>query len=333
MSTIPSLSMSVAIATYNGAKYIQEQIDSILAQTHLPDEIVICDDASTDTTVAQLAAYQQKFPGLFRIYRNETNLGHIHNFEKAISLCQGEIIALSDQDDAWLPHKLARMVDVFQRNPQCGLVFSDAEVTNQDLQPKHFTVYSRYIKPDLRPGKTVQSFAHKIHLLGCTSAFRTKYLPYLLPITSNAWGHDHWIVFVLSVISQLCIIDEPLMLYRRHTGHAGNAGAWEENLVQIAARKYKNLSKPDCELSRQKWQDMLQHLLLLRKQNSASIPIQTLEDAITQVRASIAFAEHRMAMRQKMPLLRLLPALHLFTRGDYTKHSAGIKTLVRDLIV
>ena len=97
--------ISIAMATYNGDKYIKEQIDSILNQTIQDFEIVICDDCSTDGTVRILHEYA-KNDKRFHIYQNEDNLGFKKNFEKAITLCQGEYIALSDQDDIWMPNHL-----------------------------------------------------------------------------------------------------------------------------------------------------------------------------------------------------------------------------------
>src|SRR4051794_22329155 len=111
MSWRPSI--SVALATYNGMKYVSQQIESIMAQSYLPDEIIVCDDASSDATVEQLHLNQQQFPDRLRIYRNDVNLGYALNFEKAISLCKGEIIVPCDQDDSWLSYKLERIVGVF----------------------------------------------------------------------------------------------------------------------------------------------------------------------------------------------------------------------------
>src|SRR5574344_2136916 len=98
--------ISLALPTYNGEKYLREQLDSIFNQTMVPEEIVVVDDRSTDSTIQILEEYKQKY-GL-KYYINEQNLGYNKNFEKAITLCQGDYIALCDQDDVWLPEKIEK---------------------------------------------------------------------------------------------------------------------------------------------------------------------------------------------------------------------------------
>ena len=329
MSSRPTV--SVALATYNGARYISEQLESIFAQTLLPDEVVICDDASSDTTATQLALFQKRFPDRLRVYHNETNLGFTRNFEKAISFCTGEIIILSDQDDFWLPHKVERLVDILQQNPQTGLVFSDAEIADQSLNRKGFTVYSRHPKPDLRVEKVLQSFVRPIKLLGCTCAFRTKYLPYLLPISSR-WGHDHWIGFILAVISNLEMIDEPLMLYRRHDKNAGDTTAWDGNPMSFTKRKMQNLSKAHCENDYHGWDDMLQHLYRLQEIKPKGISAGAIERALHIVKPRLAFAQYRLSMRNKPRVLRFFPALYLYRNGDYSRYTRGSRTFFKDLV-
>src|SRR5258708_37621369 len=101
--------LSVAMCTYNGARFLPEQLESIAAQTKLPDELVVCDDRSTDGSVEIIRSFAQRAPFEIRLDINANNLGSTKNFEKAIGLCQGEIIALADQDDVWCPQKLSRI--------------------------------------------------------------------------------------------------------------------------------------------------------------------------------------------------------------------------------
>lgn len=111
--------ISIAMATYNGEKYLREQLDSILAQTVQDFELVVCDDCSTDSTVRILEEYVEK-DARIKIFCNEQNLGFVKNFEKAISLCQGECIALSDQDDVWLPEHLQVLLENIGEKDLCG---------------------------------------------------------------------------------------------------------------------------------------------------------------------------------------------------------------------
>ena len=100
------MKVSIALATYNGAKYLKQQLDSFQAQTCLPDELVVCDDCSKDNTVEILEEFKETASFIVIIIQNESNLGYTGNFEKAISLCSGNLIFISDQDDVWFNNKI-----------------------------------------------------------------------------------------------------------------------------------------------------------------------------------------------------------------------------------
>ena len=103
------MTKSVALCTYNGEKYLKEQLDSILSQEIPVDEIVICDDCSTDETTLIIKEYESQFPNVFCVFINAENLGYVRNFEKALSFCTGEIIFLCDQDDLWRKDKTQKI--------------------------------------------------------------------------------------------------------------------------------------------------------------------------------------------------------------------------------
>ena len=129
--------ISVAMTTYNGEKYLKEQIDSILSQSEKDIELIICDDCSTDNTNKILSDYTEKDKRV-HVYKNELNLGYVKNFEKAISLCSGDYIALSDQDDIWLPEHLSVLLKHL-KNTNCSLVGGNALLVdsyNKDLNCK-----------------------------------------------------------------------------------------------------------------------------------------------------------------------------------------------------
>ena len=130
------MKFSVALATYNGARYLPAQLASLAAQTVMPGELVACDDGSTDGTVAVLERFASDAPFPVRLFRNPVNLGSTANFAQAVGLCTGDGIFLCDQDDLWHPHKLARFAAAFDADPAVGLVASDLELIDaggQDL--------------------------------------------------------------------------------------------------------------------------------------------------------------------------------------------------------
>ena len=127
--------ISVALCTYNGARYLQQQLESIAGQTRRPDEVVVCDDGSGDSTMEFVRSFAKTATFHVRVYQNDRVLGVTKNFDQAIGYCTGDMIALSDQDDVWHPQKLVRMEQAFAASPRVGAVFWDAEVVDSELRP------------------------------------------------------------------------------------------------------------------------------------------------------------------------------------------------------
>lgn len=212
--------ISIALCTYNGAKYLKSQLESIAAQTRLPDEMMVCDDGSTDETLSILKAFAATARFSVHIERNEKNLGYAKNFEKAISQCTGDIIFLSDQDDVWHFEKIQRIASAFEKEPGIGGVFTNAEVVNHLLHPMGFTTwemigFSKRKQTQFKTGRAFELLLRRNMVTGATLAFRTDLRKTLLPIP-HGWVHDAWIALLISGISILDIIDEPMIQYRQH---------------------------------------------------------------------------------------------------------------------
>ena len=124
--------ISIAMCTYNGAQFLQKQLDTFASQTYPPYELIVCDDGSTDATLALIERFVRKVAFPVRIFKNERTLGSTRNFEKAIGVCDGDLIALSDQDDEWYPDKLARMHRLFEELPEALAAFSNADIIDDD---------------------------------------------------------------------------------------------------------------------------------------------------------------------------------------------------------
>jgi glycosyltransferase involved in cell wall biosynthesis len=138
------MKLSVALCTFNGERYLKEQIDSILNQTILVDEIIVCDDHSTDNTFAILKEFKTNYPSVFTIFRNIESLGTIKNFEKAISLTNGDLIFLSDQDDVWYVNKVETMFSFFNENKACKLLFSDGDLIDSSGVNLNTTLWEKW---------------------------------------------------------------------------------------------------------------------------------------------------------------------------------------------
>ncbi|MBA3355844.1 MAG: glycosyltransferase family 2 protein [Pyrinomonadaceae bacterium] len=215
------MKFSVAMCTYDGARFIQDQLDSIEKQTRIPDELVICDDKSSDDTRDIIKSFAIKAPFPVRLEANETNIGSTKSFEKAIKLCQGEIIALSDQDDVWHPDKLMSLESSLLSSPNAGLVFSDAEVVDEDLRPLGIRLWSFFFSSKERQlfksGQALDLLLEKPVVTGATMAFRAEYKNLILPIpTGTQLIHDAWIALMIATVADLAFIGEPLVMYRQH---------------------------------------------------------------------------------------------------------------------
>ncbi len=237
----PGRRISIALCTYNGARFLEEQLGSYLAQTRLPDELVVCDDGSTDGSLAILERFAGRAPFPVRLERNAERLGSTKNFEKAIGLCTGELIATSDQDDIWLPHKLALGEAGFDVDPQRGLVFSDAEVVDEDLRALGYTLWqSIHLGPwqqwRVRKGNAFDVLLRQWLVTGATMMFRASYLPYVLPIPES-WIHDGWIAFLIGAMAPVGLLDSSTVQYRQHGGQqiGGKKLGWRE-LYDVAKR-------------------------------------------------------------------------------------------------
>jgi glycosyltransferase involved in cell wall biosynthesis len=211
------------MCTYNGAAYVRQQLDSIAAQTRLPDELVLCDDRSTDETVQIVEEFAAAAPFPVRLHVNEGNLGVARNFEKAMGLCKGDLIALADQDDVWLPFKLARIAEEFELHPSVGLIFSDAELVDERLRPLGTTLWKAR-RFDLRSQRLVRGGRALEVILPCwtvagtTMAFRSKYRDLILEIPDNiGLIHDGWVALVIAAVAEVACLAEPLIKYRQHS--------------------------------------------------------------------------------------------------------------------
>ncbi len=216
--------ISIAMCTYNGDKYIQEQLESILQQTYQNFELIITDDCSSDNTIKIIQKYQNK-DSRIKLYQNSINLGFVKNFEKAMSLCTGEYIALSDQDDKWHHDKLNLFINEIKENV---LIYSDAILIDKNGKETG----GQLIQPDshLVSGNVNKAFLFLNCVSGNTLMFKKEILKHLIPIPENAQYHDSWIAFVASTYGSITFTHKPMTYYRRYTEQVTNQ-------VEI---KYKN---------------------------------------------------------------------------------------------
>ncbi len=233
---------SVALCTYNGEKFLEQQIDSILNQTIKVDEIVVCDDQSTDTTVSILNSYKEKYPEIFKIHLNEKNLRSVKNFEKAISICENEIIFLCDQDDVWTPEKVEKVKATFGNKPEISTVATNGFGIDDENNILDIITIWDVPKFVMEQGYEFNHF-NILNLIGnfctgATMAFRKEIKQKILPIPIiDGFHHDEWIALIAAQKNELYFIDEKLIFYRAHSSQ------------QVGGVFYKNTEKEKKSLT------------------------------------------------------------------------------------
>ncbi len=220
--------VSIALCTYNGNKFLKKQLDSFLDQTVLPDEIVISDDGSTDNTLAIIRSYIEANPSIqWNLLQNRHQLGASRNFEIAISACKGDIIFLSDQDDIWNTDKIQRTISFFENHQESDACFSNAELIDEDGRKLPTTLldntfFKAAIRKEFKKSDLLYwNILFGNMITGATLAIKGSVLaevvPFHLELGRKYW-HDGWIGLSLMAGGRMGYIDEQLIQYRLHAG-------------------------------------------------------------------------------------------------------------------
>ena len=201
------MKISIAMTTYNGAAYVQAQLDSFARQTRLPDELVITDDGSTDATPDIVRAFAQAAPFAVRYEINPKNLGFAQNFSRAMSLCTGDLIFLSDQDDVWFEDKLRTMSDLALAEPGRACFMNDAVLADGSLNTQGHTKLGQIRAAGL---------ADSTFVMGCCVLAKRALADIALPVPPGLPSHDNWLVQLADVLDLTLRIETPLQYYRLH---------------------------------------------------------------------------------------------------------------------
>lgn len=267
--------ISIAMTTYNGEKFLKEQIDSILAQTYTDFELVIVDDCSTDSTWEILCTYKQNQK--VRIFKNEKNLGFKSNFEKAISLCTGDFIALSDQDDVWLENHLQVLLDTIdQKDLACAnAILVDKNL--KDLGSRMSDVTKIKKIPSGSKALLTYFLSNHYFVQGSTCLLTKGFVQKALPIPTEIDYHDTWFSLFCAANNGLNYTKEPILLYRQHKNNVSDISNYKknsilgifktifENIKQSKNEKILSIQKCDVLLSKNISNESRQWVLELKK--------------------------------------------------------------------
>lgn len=211
--------ISVCLASYNGEKYIYEQIESILKQLSENDELIISDDGSTDNTIGIIESFKDN---RIRVIFNTGKNGYTSNFYNALKEVKGDYIFLSDQDDVWVDNKVGIVMEYLK---DYNFVHTNAKIINENGE---IICESRNVEYGVKNG-----YIHnllKSRYLGCCMAFDKKVLKSLFPVPvyDNKYPHDLWIALIAERYFKTILLDEKLIMYRRHFGNFSNGGESEK---------------------------------------------------------------------------------------------------------
>ncbi|HGM6067310.1 TPA: glycosyltransferase family 2 protein [Stenotrophomonas maltophilia] len=315
-------SISIAVCTYNGERFLQEQLDSLLAQTRHPDQLVIRDDASSDGTLALLRAFVPRAEALgiaVDLQVNSLNVGYRQNFDGALRACSGDLVFLCDQDDVWYPDKLQRFCAEFDARPELLALHSDAQLIDEEGKPLHQLLFAalRYTPADrarMHAGDGFQLMLKRNLMTGAAMAFRRSILTDALPLPDKDWVHDAWIGTLAAMRGRIDSLPEALIGYRLHSnnqlGLGGNARG------PRAAQRRRQLEA-----------ERLQSALLLARGRALGLPEPLL--------ALVERKNQHASVRTSLPASRLrrLPVVmgELWC-GNYHRFGRGILSAGIDLV-
>ena len=310
------------MCTYNGEKYLQEQLDSIANQSRLPDELIVCDDNSSDQSLSIVERFSESVFFPVRIFINQSNMGSTKNFEKAITLCKGDIIALSDQDDVWHNDKLKFIEEVFNTSTQVGAVFSNGNIVNENLSSLGYTLWDKFgfgknLRIKFLNGKAFQVLLNHNVVTGATMAFRSSFRNKILPI-SPLWVHDCWIALLFSIISDIKFIDKELIDYRQHKDQ--QLGGIKNTMTeQIDISK----SVTDYNVQIQQYEVIIEHILKNKFKAGCHI-VSKISDKKTHL-------NNRQNTYRCNAILKIVKSLNELICARYHKYSNGYKSFFKDI--
>ena len=321
--------VSVALGTHNGARYLRQQLESILRQTSPVDEIVLSDDASSDDTVALAQRVVDEHrtisdaatPALV-VLRNASTLGVTGNFEQALRAASGDLIALCDQDDVWHADRVARAVAEFAARPEVDLVAAEARLVDEAGEPLGSSLFETLgVDHELRRRLASQAaFAELLKrnvLTGATMMVSRSLVERAAPFPAS-WVHDEWLAMVASVGGGIAVVSDPLIDYRQHGGN-------QIGVTRLAAGgKLARLREPRTERNAR---------LLARAEDLAErLPVIAPAPGVhAAVQAKLAHE----VMRQGLPhgrLRRASPVWREWRSGAYQRYGRGAQDVLRDLV-
>ena len=312
------------MASYNGSTYLAEQLKSFAAQTRVPDELVVTDDVSMDTTALIINEFKKtvKFP--IRFCSNAERLGSNLNFQRAISLCRSDVILFSDQDDVWLPTHIQRITEAFEADKRVGVVVSCSDYVDAKLKPQGVNTWGAMrLHSRLRRRAAAEwqfpAWARQRFALGHGMGIRSALREIAFPITAS-WNYDDWFAIVGAASSRGVLIEKPLSLHRKHERQS--VGHEAKPLSLLYAQRPRSGAYFDSEIAA--WSD-----LLVRLESNKHKVVD--KRVFTYIRGRIAFLKQRRKLFGFSTVSRMTEATRLLLARRYHAYGRGWLAYARDL--
>jgi glycosyltransferase involved in cell wall biosynthesis len=325
----------VALCTRNGARFVREQVESIVRQSVLPFEVVLSDDDSSDDTIGIAEAVFSDFlrtrPGVqirLVVVRNVPPLGVTGNFERAISATTGELVVLCDQDDVWAPDRLAVAVERFVTQPDLLLLHGDARLVDGAGSPLGLTLFealgvTEQERDDVHGGNAFRALMRRNLVTGATTMFRRSLLNAAMPFPSQ-WVHDEWLAAIAASMGRIDFLEQPLVDYRQH-------GANQIGVAKLSfLGKLRKLREPRAARNRRLLENsviLCDRLHALERDSSISIA--------PEVLAAAEGKRGHEVQRSALPAARLGrigAVLRERRAGGYKLYGRGNADVLRDLL-
>ncbi|MEH6549044.1 MAG: glycosyltransferase family 2 protein [Pseudomonadales bacterium] len=320
--------ISIALAVYNGAIYLEEQLQSIVAQTVLPNELVVSDDASTDESTVIIENFARSAPFPVKLIRNKINQGYSKNFNLALRKCSGQVVFLCDQDDFWLPQKIERISQEFESRQECQLIIHDLEYCTAALKKIGQTKIMRM----------KGSFdLERAYVVGMATAIRGDFMRLCLPAPSEGVSYDKWLHVCADALGVKLILPEVLALYRRHSANVTGGGSlnvdyvthkWHFNMTKLhSALKRKAPPSAEVEYRLCRWLSKNQEFLIERGYVE--------ESSLVRATATCSGRLQCLLERRRILILpfwqRIRPIVSLYRQGGY-QDFRGLGSAIKDMM-
>jgi glycosyltransferase involved in cell wall biosynthesis len=313
--------ISVALCTFNGAEFLSKQLESIKQQTSPIHELVVCDDGSSDETLAIIERFSKQVAFSVHVHRNPINLGSSKNFEQCMAMCQGDLIFLCDQDDVWMPEKVEKIVNYLVENPEKEAVFSNATMIDQAGFPTGKTSFEQIeFTPEVQnlwqQGGSFRILLKGYVVTGAALAIKKKALTKIgaVPNITKELIHDGWIALNLSMANQIGFINTCLIQYREHSNQQVGFKSKPAH-VSLLQRFTRSREEKLCTLRKKA---DIAHALLKHFEEE--------KETNAEITTALLRREAFYRMRANLPanrLLRFIPVLTHGFKGSYQLEEGG----------